>query len=114
MKKSFRATLIGAAVILATGVAVVPVTALAQMPANPCSSQAAGTMKTTKKMHTGMAASARVKAIQEALNKAGAMLKVDGKMGMKTRAALKEFQSKHGLKATGYANKATLKALDVK
>ena len=64
--------------------------------------------------HKRVAASEHVKAIQEALNKAGAKLKVDGLMGKGTHAALKEFQSKHGLKATGYANKATLKALDVK
>ncbi len=112
MKKFVRTTLIGAAAMLITGVAVVPVAALAKMPANPCSAQKA-TMKKSM-AHKRVAASAHVKAIQEALNKAGAKLKVDGMMGKGTRAALKKFQSKHGLKATGYANKATLKALDVK
>lgn len=46
-------------------------------------------------------------ALQEALNKNGATLKVDGRMGKNTRAALKDFQSKNGLKATGKLDKAS-------
>ncbi len=42
-----------------------------------------------------------VMALQEALNRTGAGLKVDGRMGPKTRAALKDYQAKNGLKATG-------------
>ncbi len=118
MKKSIRATLIGAVAVLATGIAVLPVAAQAATPANPCSAKSMGMKKAPMKktmMHKGNTAmKARVMAIQTALNKNGAMLKADGMMGMKTRAALKKFQSKHGLKATGYANKATLKALGVK
>jgi peptidoglycan hydrolase-like protein with peptidoglycan-binding domain len=46
-------------------------------------------------------------ALQEALNKNGATLKVDGRMGKATRAALKDYQSKNGLKATGKLDKAS-------
>lgn len=42
-----------------------------------------------------------VMAAQEALNRNGAGLTVDGRMGPKTRAALKDYQSKNGLKASG-------------
>ena len=60
-----------------------------------------------------VAASAHVKSIQEALNKSGAKLKVDGFMGKDTRAALKKYQSEHKLKDTGTADKETLKDLGV-
>jgi len=53
------------------------------------------------------AANKGVIALQEALNKNGATLKVDGRMGKNTRAALKDYQSKNGLKATGKLDKAT-------
>ncbi|HLI12326.1 MAG TPA: peptidoglycan-binding domain-containing protein [Alphaproteobacteria bacterium] len=62
------------------------------------------------KMHH-KAGSASVKSLQDALNKQGASLTVDGKMGPKTRAALKSFQQAHGLKATGHVDKATKAAL---
>ncbi|HKI81225.1 MAG TPA: peptidoglycan-binding domain-containing protein [Pseudodesulfovibrio sp.] len=55
-----------------------------------------------------------VKSIQEALNKSGAKLAADGYMGKKTRAAIKTFQSAHGLKATGHADTKTRKALGLK
>lgn len=52
-------------------------------------------------------------AVQSALNANGAKLKVDGKMGKKTRAALRAFQHKHHLKPTGHADAATLRALGI-
>jgi peptidoglycan hydrolase-like protein with peptidoglycan-binding domain len=55
----------------------------------------------------------RVATIQMALNANGAQLTVDGKMGSATRAALKAYQSAHGLKPTGAPDRATLKALGV-
>lgn len=58
--------------------------------------------------------SAEVKAIQEALNKGGAKLSVDGHLGKKTREALKAYQSAHGLKATGHPDKKTREALGLK
>jgi len=54
-----------------------------------------------------------VKALQEALNKNGAKLKVDGLMGGKTRAALKAYQKANGLKTTGKADKATKAKLGI-
>jgi peptidoglycan hydrolase-like protein with peptidoglycan-binding domain len=55
-----------------------------------------------------------VKGVQEALNKEGYKLKVDGLMGKHTRAALKSYQKKNGLKVTGKADEATLAKLGVK
>ena len=60
------------------------------------------------------AASSQSKAVQSALNKDGYPLKVDGKMGRQTHAALMDFQKKNGLPATGKADAATLKKLGVK
>lgn len=59
-------------------------------------------------------ASAVVKKAQEALNKHGAMLKVDGMMGPKTRDAIRSFQKANGLKPTGLLTKATLSKLEAK
>lgn len=65
----------------------------------------------TMKKHMAHKGSASVKSVQEALNKQGANLSVDGKMGPKTKAAIKSFQQAHGLKATGHLDKATRAAL---
>jgi peptidoglycan hydrolase-like protein with peptidoglycan-binding domain len=59
------------------------------------------------------AASAHVKSAQQALNKHGAQLVADGKMGPKTRAALKDFQKSNNLKVTGKLDSATQKALGI-
>ena len=68
--------------------------------------------KSTHEYHHKRAApNGHVKAIQEALIKDGAKIKADGMMGRHTRAALKSFQKKNGLKVTGRADKATLKKL---
>lgn len=59
----------------------------------------------------------RVKAAQTALNKAGmtdaqgSKLKLDGKLGPKTTAAIKAYQRKHGLKPDGKITPALLKQL---
>ena len=68
---------------------------------------------TKKKMAKKAAPSKTVMAVQEALNKGGAKLKVDGLMGKQTRAAIKKYQAANGLKATGRADKATLAKLGV-
>jgi peptidoglycan hydrolase-like protein with peptidoglycan-binding domain len=59
------------------------------------------------------APSESVKALQAALNKNGATLKVDGMMGPTTRAALKKYQAANGLKATGRDDKATRDKLGI-
>jgi len=55
----------------------------------------------------------QVKAVQTVLNRGGANLTVDGKMGPKTRAAVKEYQQKSGLPATGAIDNATRTKLGV-
>ena len=52
-----------------------------------------------------------VKTVQAALNKRGSSLAVDGRLGAKTREALKAFQTKNGLTPTGRLDKATEAAL---
>lgn len=49
--------------------------------------------------------------VQKALNKRGAKIKVDGRMGPTTKQAVKSFQAKNKLKATGIADEETLKKL---
>ena len=61
--------------------------------------------------HDLTAAQQRVAKVQTALNANGAQLDVDGKMGAKTRDALKAYQSAHHLRPTGQPDAATLKAL---
>lgn len=66
--------------------------------------------KMVKKHHH---ASAHVKTVQEALNKSGAKLKVDGHWGHHTEHALRAFQKAHKLKVDGRLDKATKKALGI-
>ncbi len=54
-----------------------------------------------------------VKALQEALNKQGIAVKVDGVLDDATRAAVKKYQSQHHLPVTGEPDKATLDKLGV-
>jgi len=58
-------------------------------------------------------ASEKVKAVQEALNKAGAQLNADGKMGKTTRKALKKYQKENGLKVTGKPDAETLAKMGI-
>ena len=60
-----------------------------------------------------MANAGQIKAAQSALNRAGAKLAVDGKMGPKTRAALRDYQAKNGLQKTGSLDSATREKLGV-
>jgi len=82
----------------------------AQAPATPAAPMKAMHKKHMRHHHAGSAA---VKSAQEALNKEGGALAVDGIMGPKTRAALKSYQQAHGLKATGRLDKATRAALKI-
>ncbi|MGH8274836.1 MAG: peptidoglycan-binding domain-containing protein [Gammaproteobacteria bacterium] len=49
--------------------------------------------------------------LQKALAAQGADVKATGHWNDETRAAVKAFQKKHGLKPTGFPNQATVKAL---
>jgi len=78
------------------------------MPLTVTSAEAA-----TKKATHRTVASPATKNAQEALNRNGASLKVDGKMGRQTTAAIKSFQKSHGLKATGKLDAKTKSALGI-
>jgi hypothetical protein len=54
-----------------------------------------------------------VKAAQEALNRNGANITADGKMGPKTKAAIRAYQQKNGLQATGTLDSQTKARLGV-
>jgi|SRR5678816_436431 len=77
----------------------------------PAKSSTSATKSTAKKSSSSGASD--VKAVQTALNKNGAALKVDGKMGKGTRAALKSYQKSNGLPETGRADNATKAKLGV-
>ena len=55
-----------------------------------------------------------VKALQEALNKQGIVVKVDGVLNEETRAAIRRYQSQHHLPVTGDPDRATLDKLGVR
>lgn len=52
-----------------------------------------------------------VEQVQGALQRAGEQVATDGIWGPKTAAALKDFQQKHGLAATGHLDRATRQQL---
>jgi peptidoglycan hydrolase-like protein with peptidoglycan-binding domain len=55
-----------------------------------------------------------IKALQEALNKQGVTVKVDGVLDEETRAAIKKYQSQHHVPVTGEPDKTTLDKLGVR
>ena len=57
---------------------------------------------------------AQIKSVQEVLAGAGYKVKVDGKKGRQLRLALKKYQKKNGLKATGRIDKSTLDKMRVR
>lgn len=85
--------------------------AAAPAPAPAASPKPMHHVKHTAAAHHPAASAERVRKLQEALNAHGASLKVDGKMGPKTHAALVSFQKANHLKATGHADKETRAAL---
>jgi peptidoglycan hydrolase-like protein with peptidoglycan-binding domain len=54
----------------------------------------------------------RVAVLQEALDSAGANVRIDGAWGPATEAALKHYQRQNGLMVTGQLDKATQTKLD--
>ena len=54
-----------------------------------------------------------VKQVQQKLSAEGHQLSADGQMGPKTQAALKEYQQKNGLQATGQIDQQTLAKLGI-
>lgn len=109
--------LAGAALLpgMASAASSTPAPATQAQPATPPMQQKAMAPSKTTSSGTTMATSERseVKAAQEALNKHGSSLNIDGKLGAKTREALKSFQAKNGLTPTGRLDKRTETALNV-
>lgn len=104
----------------ATGILLATVTipgialaAGAGMPATEAAMPVKPAKPMTVKHATNMKRSTEIKALQEALNKSGAMLHVDGVLGPKTHAALFNYQKTHALKATGRIDKATRDSLKI-
>ena len=95
-----------AAALLLGAVFALPVAAIA---ATPEKSPAPASATHQNKMF--MREKSEIESAQTALNKQGANLAVDGRLGPKTREAIKTFQAAHGLKATGKLDKATRTAL---
>lgn len=62
---------------------------------------------------SGALSRSTISALQEALNKQGAAVKVDGVLGEATRTAIRRFQSQHHLPVTGEPDKPTLDKLGV-
>jgi peptidoglycan hydrolase-like protein with peptidoglycan-binding domain len=113
MNRSTR-KIVAAGAAMVFGVVVTNSVMAENAPAAAPQAAHAAPMKKAHVMKHKRAGSAEVKAIQEALNKGGAKLTVDGYLGKKTREALKAYQSTHGLKATGHADKKTREALGLK
>ena len=61
----------------------------------------------------GAQSSDMVKQVQQKLSQEGHQIQADGIMGPKTQAALKEYQEKNKLEATGNLDKETLSSLGV-
>ncbi len=89
----------------------VPASHAAKMQSTPKTATAVHKSISKKKHISKVAVNAEIKNIQEALIKNGAKIKADGIMGKHTRAAIRSFQKKHGLKVTGKLDKMTLAKL---
>lgn len=89
-----------AGLILAFGLG--PMAASVAEASKPAATQPVKAHKARKMIH-----SKKIMAVQEALNKAGFRLKVDGMMGKHTRAAIRKFQKEHMLKVTGRVDRET-------
>ncbi|AOV17873.1 hypothetical protein BJI67_13130 [Acidihalobacter aeolianus] len=114
MKKSIITLSVLGALSLGLPAAMADTTAMPAAPAKPASKPMMAPAHKKPMMKHVMHASMMVKKAQEALNKHGAMLKVDGMMGPKTRAAIMSFQKANGLKPTGHLTKMTLGKLEAK
>lgn len=70
-----------------------------------------GAMATGKSRSMGKLSHSQIRSMQQALNSQGAHLKVDGRMGPKTRSALMDYQAHNNLPVTGHADSATMAKL---
>ena len=93
-----------AAMMAATATILTPVLASVSAVAQPASMTAPTSVALSE---------ATIKSLQEALNKQGIAVKVDGILTDETRAAIRKYQSQHHLSVTGEPDKATLDKLGV-
>jgi peptidoglycan hydrolase-like protein with peptidoglycan-binding domain len=102
---------------IATAAAIAATFCLTTIPSAPASAQQQARPAATNTMPAQSAAKKApdqtVTNIQTALNKSGANVKVDGKMGPQTRSALRKFQQSNNLKVTGAADSETRAKLGV-
>jgi peptidoglycan hydrolase-like protein with peptidoglycan-binding domain len=94
-------------------VAVAAVVGLSAIPSGTAFAQSRSAAPAAQPMAQKAMPSEQVKALQTALNKNGAKLKVDGLMGARTKDALKKYQSANGLRATGESDAATRAKLGI-
>lgn len=111
MRKSVLGATVAAALgsFYLAGVASAPATAQDKPAAKQQMNKPADKAATAKKA----APSKQVMAVQEALNRNGAKLKVDGLMGNQTREALRAYQKANKLEVTGRPDRATLAKLGI-
>ena len=118
MSKSSKGKITGLAVaaMVSLGLSLAPVALAADQPAEakPAVAKPAPAKAAKAKPMKAVKPNPKVRMLQDALNKNGAKLKVDGIWGKKTRMALKDFQKAKGLKVTGKVDKATKAALGYK
>jgi peptidoglycan hydrolase-like protein with peptidoglycan-binding domain len=78
------------------------------------SNQAGAGESTGMPRMAGKPSQREVRQIQAALRRSGERVKVDGRWGPKTSAALRDYQQKNGLQASGELDDATLQKLNVR
>lgn len=105
----YASKIVASAAVLAT---VTAFGAMAQTPAQAQNAPAATASPSAA--HKSMTLSrTRIEAIQSALKSNGEDVAPDGVWGPKTVAALRDFQQKQGLKATGHMDRATALKLNL-
>lgn len=99
--------ILAAGLIAAAGVGLAAAPVLAATTDTTAPAATATAPVKAKTHHARANRAARIERVQNALNSNGANLKVDGKWGPQTKAAVMDFQKNHGLKTTGRLDKTT-------
>jgi peptidoglycan hydrolase-like protein with peptidoglycan-binding domain len=110
MKTSLLAAAVGAAVLLAT-----PVNAQGQQSVHRPSGQTASERDAQGQGAARLRADEQtVRSMQQRLKDQGHDIAVDGVWGPRTQAALKDYQQRHNMQATGVPDRQTLSSLGVR
>jgi hypothetical protein len=102
MKPNLKAGVLTALMLAATALSASTISVSAVAQTAPATAPAAAALSETT-----------IKSLQEALNKQGIAVKVDGSLTEETRVAIRKYQSQHHLPVTGEPDKATLDKLGV-